>query len=164
MDENRQARAVGDILKAETKTLAVAESCTGGGVGQAITSIPGSSDYFVGGIIAYSNEVKVKQLGLLEKMLEKYGAVSEEAATAMAKGVKKKFGTDYGVSATGIAGPGGGTKEKPVGLIYISVSGPNGDSCRRLLLTGNRQENRETTVLETLRFLLEQLTLEVSRL
>ncbi len=157
MNANRLARALGGILKAEAKTLAVAESCTGGGVGQAITSIPGSSGYFVGGVIAYSNEVKIKQLGLRAGMLEKQGAVSEETAVAMARSVKKKFGVDYGVSATGIAGPGGGTKEKPVGLIYISVSGPNGDSCRRLLLTGNRQGNRETAVFETLRFLLEAL-------
>lgn len=157
MNTDGCARAVGEILRAKSAILAVAESCTGGGVGQAITSIPGSSDYFVGGVIAYSNEVKVKQLGLLAGLLEQHGAVSEETAIAMAKGVKKKFGADYGISATGIAGPGGGTKEKPVGLIYISISGPNMDSCQRLLLAGNRQANRKSAVFETLRFLLEQL-------
>lgn len=157
MNAGSGARAVGDILRARSETLAVAESCTGGGIGQAITSIPGSSDYFAGGIIAYSNRVKVEQLGLQADLLEKYGAVSKPAATEMAKGVKKKFGVDYGISATGIAGPGGGTKEKPVGLIYISVSGPSGDYCRKLILTGARQVNRKTAVFETLRFLLEKL-------
>ncbi len=157
MNAGSRARAVGDILRAKSETLAVAESCTGGGVGQAITSIPGSSAYFLGGVVAYSNEVKVNQLGLRASLLEKHGAVSEESATAMAKGVRKKFGADYGISATGIAGPGGGTKEKPVGLIYISVAGPNGDSCKRLLLKGDRQANRKTAVFETLNFLLERL-------
>lgn len=103
-------------------SISTAESCTGGLIGDRITNVPGASQALRGGIIAYSNEVKTDQLSVNEKTLEKFGAVSEQTAAEMAIGVKKLFSTDVGVSTTGIAGPSGGTKEKPVGLVYCGIS------------------------------------------
>jgi PncC family amidohydrolase len=114
------------ILRKKKKTLAVAESCTGGLVSSRITDIPGSSDYFLGGIVAYSNNVKISLLGVPGAVLKKHGAVSREAAIAMARGVKKALKTDVAAAVTGIAGPSGGSARKPVGLAYIAfVSGKN---------------------------------------
>lgn len=155
-DDQPIEEAAGNLLRAHGKKLAVAESCTGGGIGKAVTAVAGSSDYFLGGIIAYSDEVKQKQLGVPRSMLKKYGAVSENVAIAMARGVRKKFGVDYALSATGIAGPGGGTKEKPVGLVWIALSRPNGDSAKRLLLSHGRMANREWTIFEALHLLLKE--------
>ncbi len=112
----------------------------------------------MGGIIAYSDDIKIRHLGVRKSTIQKHGAVSKQTAVAMAKGARKKFGADYAVSATGIAGPGGGTKEKPVGLIYIAVSGPKGDACRRLDLATGRNANRQRTVSEALSLLYECLT------
>ena len=155
-DDETIEEVVGNYLRSKKMKLAVAESCTGGGIGKAVTSLAGSSDFFLGGVIAYSDEVKIKQLGLPRRLLIKHGAVSEEAAVAMARGVRKKFGAHYGLSATGIAGPGGGTKEKPVGLIWIALSGVKGDRAKRLMLPHNRNANREWTIFETLHLLLKE--------
>lgn len=125
-DEDTLASVVGQLLKAKGQTLAVAESCTGGGLGQMLTDIPGSSDYFMGGIISYANRVKIDLLGVDPDDLAAEGAVSETVAGQMAIGVKTKLGTDWGVSITGIAGPDGGTKSKPVGLVYIGIASPDG--------------------------------------
>jgi nicotinamide-nucleotide amidase len=125
-DEDTLASVVGQLLKAKGQTLAVAESCTGGGLGQMLTDIPGSSDYFMGGIISYANRVKVDLLGVDVQDLATEGAVSEVVAGQMAIGVKAKLGTDWGVSITGIAGPAGGTEGKPVGLVYIGIANPDG--------------------------------------
>jgi nicotinamide-nucleotide amidase len=125
-DEDTLASVVGQLLKAKGQTLAVAESCTGGGLGQMLTDIPGSSDYFIGGIISYANRVKVDLLGVDPQDLAVEGAVSELVARQMAIGVKAKLGTDWGVSITGIAGPDGGTESKPVGLVYIGIANPDG--------------------------------------
>jgi nicotinamide-nucleotide amidase len=125
-DEDTLASVVGKLLKAKGQTLAVAESCTGGGLGQMLTDTPGSSEYFMGGIISYANRVKIDLLGVNPEDLAAEGAVSEIVARQMAVGVKAKLGTDWGVSVTGIAGPGGGTKSKPVGLVYIGIAAPDG--------------------------------------
>ena len=122
--------------------LAVAESCTGGMLGERITSIPGSSDVFLGGVVAYHNDVKRAELGVRAEDIERYGAVSEQVALQMASGIREKMDADVGVSVTGIAGPGGGTPDKPVGLIWISVHGSEAKA-RRFHVGGDRTEIRQ---------------------
>lgn len=113
---------IGELLKAKKLSLSTAESCTGGGIAALITSVPGSSDYFNGGIVAYSNEVKMSLLHVSAETLENYGAVSCETVTEMAKGAMKTLKTDCAVATSGIAGPGGGTPEKPVGTVWIAAA------------------------------------------
>lgn len=155
-DDDTIEKVTGNLLLARGKKIAVAESCTGGWIGETITRLPGSSRYFLGGVIAYSDDVKVKQLGVPRSLLKKHGAVSEEAAVAMARSVRKKFGADYALSATGIAGPGGGTKEKPVGLTWVALAGPDGDRARQFIAPYHRDANREKTVFEALHLLLAE--------
>lgn len=131
--------AVGKLLKAKGATVAVAESCTGGALGSAFTDVPGSSDYFMGGIVTYSDKAKERLLGVSGKTLLMRGAVSEECAAGMAEGARRLFRTDYAVAVTGIAGPGGGTEEKPVGLVHFAVAGPGGKTRR---FTLNFRHNR----------------------
>lgn len=123
-DETTLEEAVLTLLREQGSTLAVSESCTGGLLGARLTSIAGSSDVFMGGAITYTNEMKVLLLGVESDTLERHGAVSPETAEEMARGAKERFGSDYAISITGIAGPGGGSDEKPVGLVYIGVAGP----------------------------------------
>jgi nicotinamide-nucleotide amidase len=125
-DDDTLASVVGDLLRTIKQTVSVAESCTGGLLGQMLTEISGSSDYFWGGVISYDNSAKVKLLGVNPEDLEKYGAVSASVAEQMAVGVKNRLGTTWGLSITGIAGPTGATETKPVGLVYIGLAGPNG--------------------------------------
>lgn len=125
-DDDTLASVVGQLLKARGQTLSVAESCTGGGLGQMLTETPGSSEYFMGGIISYANRVKIELLGVNPDDLAAEGAVSEIVARQMAAGVKAKLGTDWGASITGVAGPEGGTETKPVGLVYIGIASPDG--------------------------------------
>jgi nicotinamide-nucleotide amidase len=120
-------------------TVAVAESCTGGLLAQRLTEIPGSSKYFMEGVVAYSNEAKTRLVGVPPEMIEQYGAVSAQVAEAMAEGVKRRAGVDFGLSVTGIAGPGGGSEEKPVGLVFIALSDDAHTEHRRLMLPGDRQ-------------------------
>jgi nicotinamide-nucleotide amidase len=120
-------------------TLAVAESCTGGLIAQRLTDVPGSSKYFIEGVVAYSNEAKMRTLGVKRALLLKHGAVSAEVAEAMANGVRKRARTDFAVSVTGIAGPGGGTEEKPVGLVYIALADDVQTKSRKLQIPGDRQ-------------------------
>jgi nicotinamide-nucleotide amidase len=122
--------------------LAVAESCTGGLLGERITNIPGSSDVFLGGVIAYHNDVKRNALGVRQEDIERHGAVSEQVALQMASGIRERFAADVGVSVTGIAGPGGGTPEKPVGLVWIAVHGSDARA-RRFHVGGDRAEIRQ---------------------
>jgi nicotinamide-nucleotide amidase len=122
-------------LAAKGATLAVAESCTGGLLGALYTDVAGASSTFQGGIVAYANAVKVRELGVPEALLAEHGAVSQACAEAMARGVRDRFGTTYGLSITGIAGPGGGTPEKPVGTLHFAVAGPNGVVHKHLLWT-----------------------------
>jgi len=139
--------AIGEILKSRNQTLAVAESCTGGFLSHQITSIPGSSDYFKGGIIAYSNEIKVSQLGVLRDTIQKYGAVSEETVAEMANRVREKYNADIGIATSGIAGPGGGTPEKPVGTVWIAYADGEETHTRKLQLVQDRLVNiRYSTV------------------
>ncbi|AIE73251.1 MULTISPECIES: competence/damage-inducible protein A [unclassified Synechocystis] len=138
-DEDTIASVVGELLRQRRETVAVAESCTGGGLGALLTDQPGSSDYFWGGVIAYDNQVKIKLLGVDPEIIEYCGAVSEAAAEAMALGVKERLGTDWGIAITGIAGPGGGTAEKPVGTVYVGLADPHGQASHILLQFGDRR-------------------------
>jgi len=124
------------------RRLAVAESCTGGMLGQRLTAIAGSSDVFAGGVIAYDNEVKIELLGVDREQLQRHGAVSEEIVTAMAVAARRRFGVDVGIGITGIAGPGGGSPEKPVGTVWIAVATPDEIAARQLRLFGDRDEVR----------------------
>ena len=127
-----------DLCRSGGLTLATAESCTGGLVAARLTSVPGSSDVFRGSIVAYANDVKEGELGVPRDVLEHHGAVSAEAAEAMARGVRKRLGADVGVAVTGIAGPDGGTPEKPVGLVFLHAAGPDLEEARRIELPGDR--------------------------
>lgn len=130
---------MGELLRAKGHTLAVAESCTGGLLGMRITEVPGASAYFRGGVIAYSNAAKEGILGVPKEVLEKLGAVSPECAQAMAEGARKLLGADLALATTGIAGPTGGTPQKPVGLVYIALAHPGGTRVERLEFRGSRQ-------------------------
>lgn len=148
------SKVLGDILIEKKVTLAVAESCTGGLVCNAITDVPGSSEYFLGGEIAYANQVKIDHLGVPEEDLEMYGAVSMQVALQMAKGIAEKLGADIGVSTTGIAGPGGGTEDKPVGTVWMGFCIGSQHFALEARFSNNRMINKERTVmvvLETLR-------------
>jgi nicotinamide-nucleotide amidase len=127
-DNESLGSAVGELLTQRQATLAVAESCTGGGLGSMLTASAGSSTYFHGGVIAYANTVKTGILGVSAADLDQHGAVSAIVAAQMAEGVRDRLGTTWGLSITGVAGPGGGTAEKPVGCVYIGLAGPNGVS------------------------------------
>jgi nicotinamide-nucleotide amidase len=138
-DERSVAEIVLDLCRERRLTLAAAESCTGGLVSARLTSVPGSSAAFVGGVVAYSNDVKRAELGVPETLLEEHGAVSAEAARAMAHGVRKRLAAEVGVAVTGVAGPDGGTPEKPVGLVFVHAVGPDGEKARRTELPGDRE-------------------------
>jgi len=153
-DERPLSEIVLDLLRARGWKGATAESCTGGMVAAALTDIPGCSDAFAGGVVAYSNELKHDLLGVPEDVLERHGAVSAESAAAMAAGARARLGADAAVSVTGIAGPGGGTEEKPVGLVYLHVSSPAGEDMRRMDIPGSRDAVRgraATAALQLLR-------------
>jgi PncC family amidohydrolase len=139
-------------------TIATAESCTGGLVSHRITTIPGSSAYFLGGIVAYSNEVKHSLLAVPQDVLERFGAVSAECALAMARGVRERIGADIGISTTGIAGPGGATPTKPVGLVYIACSAPWGDYYEEHRFTGNRIETIRASAEAALACVIDQIS------
>lgn len=162
-DERPVAELVLDLCRRAGLTLAAAESCTGGLVGARLTDVAGSSDVFLGGIVAYSDEVKRRQLGVGEELLREHGAVSGEVAAAMAKGAQAALGADAAVAVTGVAGPAGGTPEKPVGLVYVHARSPDGDSATRLQLPGDREavRARATAVaFHTLRRLLTRSATE----
>jgi len=158
-DSRRVEEIVLDLARAQNVMIAAAESCTGGLVGARLTSVPGSSDVFVGAVVAYDDRVKAEMLGVPNEVLERHGAVSAEAAAAMARGARTALDADVAVSVTGVAGPGGGTPEKPVGLVYLSVSGPKGDHAIELRLPGDRDAVRRraaASALHLLRRLLAQ--------
>jgi len=153
-DEDTLEKVVVELLRSRRQTVSAAESCTGGLVAQRITDIAGSSEVFIGGVVAYSNAVKTALVGVPEEMLARVGAVSPEVAQALAEGAKARFGTDYGIGVTGIAGPGGGTAEKPVGLVYLAVAHPDGCEVEKVNYIGSRQIVRHRssqTVLNMLR-------------
>ncbi|MDX6427466.1 MAG: nicotinamide-nucleotide amidase [Gaiellaceae bacterium] len=137
-EETGTAELVLALLRERGLTLATAESCTGGLVSVRLTDVPGSSDVFVGGIVAYSNDMKAAQLGVPEDVLREHGAVSAETAAAMARGARERLGAEIAVSVTGVAGPDGGTEEKPVGLVFLHASGPMGEQQLRFDFPGDR--------------------------
>jgi competence/damage-inducible protein CinA-like protein len=157
-DDRPVEELVLDLARERGLALAAAESCTGGLVAAELTSVPGSSDVFRGGVVAYDNEVKRGQLGVSEETLAEHGAVSAETAAAMALGARKSFGADVAVSVTGIAGPGGGTSEKPVGLVFLHASGGGADLSRELNLPGDREAVRRRATAAALHLLRELLT------
>jgi nicotinamide-nucleotide amidase len=138
-DERAIAEIVLDGCRAQGLTLATAESCTGGLVSARLTAVPGSSSVFKGGVVSYANEVKEAALGVPAELLERHGAVSAEVAKAMAEGARAHLGADVGVAVTGVAGPDGGTPEKPVGLVFVHAVGPDGEEARRSELPGDRE-------------------------
>ncbi len=133
---------VGRLLKERGLTVATAESCTGGMVASTLVNVPGSSEYFKGSVVAYSNEVKERVLGVSSETLKRFGAVSAQTAEEMAEGVKRLLGTDIGISTTGIAGPSGGTEEKPVGLTYFAIATPEGTKVYKNIFPFGRNQNR----------------------
>lgn len=149
---------IGEKLRRAGLTLATAESCTGGLVGHRLTNIAGSSDYFYGGVISYDNTIKQNVLGVPARVLETVGAVSPECALAMAQGARKLLATNLAVSITGIAGPGGGTAEKPVGLVYIALVDDRGfERGERYVWAGDRVENKELSAEAALKLVNEYL-------
>jgi nicotinamide-nucleotide amidase len=155
-DETDIAAVVLDLCRARGLTIAVAESCTGGMLGERLTSVPGSSDVFLGGVIAYHNDIKRDALGVRQADLDAFGAVSEPVALQMAAGVRERMGADIGISVTGVAGPGGGTAEKPVGLVWIAAHVSDGKA-RRLHAGGDRAEIRQRAVQAALEMLRRTL-------
>ncbi len=149
------SRRVGDHLRSQHWTIATAESCTGGLLGHLITEAAGSSTYYLGGIVAYSNAVKQVYLGVSEAILQSEGAVSKATARAMAEGVRQRIGSDIGVAITGIAGPGGSTMTKPVGLVYVAVATPERTSCQRYVFEGDRSAIKQQSGVAALQMVLE---------
>ncbi len=157
-DERSIAEIVLDICRARGLTLGTAESCTGGLVAARLTGVSGSSDVFRGGVVAYSNAVKVAELDVSPELLERHGAVSAEVARALTLGVRERLGVDVGVAVTGIAGPNGGTSEKPVGLVYLHASSADFEAAREFELPGDREMVRGRAAagaLHLVRHLLE---------
>lgn len=160
------SRRVGALLRKKGLTLALAESCTGGLVSDSITDTPGSSDYFLGGIVAYSNAAKEQLLGVRAETLAAYGAVSAACAAEMAQGARRAFGAHLAVSITGIAGPGGGTPAKPVGLAFLHLSAPDAEVGRQLQGGNDRRSNKVASAgaaLQLLIWYLEQQDLKNDR-
>ena len=153
VDDETLEGNIGEWLKKEEQTLAVAESCTGGLIGHRLTNISGSSDYFLEGAVTYSNEAKQSRLGVDPALIEAHGAVSKEVATAMAEGIREKSGSDFGLAVTGIAGPTGGSPDKPVGLTYIAVTGSKGTRCEQFRFHQDRVRNKERAAQAALNLL-----------
>jgi PncC family amidohydrolase len=148
---------IGKYLRSSGQKLATAESCTGGLIGDRITNIPGSSDYYLGGVVAYAYEAKVALLGVSWDTLHTYGAVSRETVLEMSRGARKALSADISISVSGIAGPGGGLPGKPVGTTWIGLSAEDGDWARVFCFPGDREQNKRLSADETLKFVLEYL-------
>ena len=149
---------VSDELKKRHETIATAESCTGGLLAHMLTNVSGSSEYFDCGVISYSNTAKKHLLGIPGELLKNYGAVSKEVAAAMAKTIQEQAQVNYGLATTGIAGPTGGTKDKPIGLVYIAISTKTTVVVKQFLFSGDRLANKESTCMAALELLLEILS------
>lgn len=148
---------LGTLLRSRGLTLAIAESCTGGLVSDRVTDIPGSSDYFLAGLITYSDHSKRRFLNVRETSLMEYGAVSDQVAQEMAQGVRRTVGSDIGISTTGIAGPGGGTEEKPVGLVYLAVSDTNQTRSYKENFSGTRSVVKKAAAERAIEMTIEFL-------
>jgi nicotinamide-nucleotide amidase len=156
--DNKIEAVVVRLLARRGKTLALAESCTGGFIANRITNVPGASKIFPGGIVAYSNEAKGKFLGVRAKTLARHGAVSEAVAREMAGGARKKFGADFAIAVTGIAGPGGGTKSKPVGTVFIALAGGGETVVERKVNPFGREKFKRATANHALKMLQLRLS------
>ncbi|HEX6904337.1 MAG TPA: competence/damage-inducible protein A [Thermoanaerobaculia bacterium] len=158
-EEDTLESVVGDLLRAAGATLTAAESCTGGLLSQRITAVPGSSDYFLGGAVTYSNELKTQLVGVPAEMIAEHGAVSEPVARAMAEGARRAFASDYGVGITGVAGPGGGSEAKPVGTVHVAVAGPRDGHVehRKFRFPGDRDRIRRFSAQAALEMLRRRL-------
>lgn len=153
----RPEESLGRLLKERDWTIGVAESCTGGLLSVRLTDVPGSSAYFRGAVVAYHNDLKEGMLGVPSRLIRQAGAVSEEVAREMAQGARRLLNVDVGVAVTGIAGPGGGTREKPVGLVFVAVATPSALVSRSFRFAGGRTANREDSVDRALELLLAVL-------
>ena len=151
------AQRVGEALKAAGLTLSTAESCTGGLIGHVLTEVPGSSDYYLGGLISYSDVLKQRGLGVDARVLELHGAVSAQTAVGMAEGALARYGTDLAVAVTGIAGPSGGSAAKPVGLTYVAVADKAGHEVQRHQWSGDRHANKVASASAALTLLMERV-------
>lgn len=148
---------IGNILRQRHATLGTAESCTGGLISHRITDVPGSSEYFAGGIVAYSYEAKVALLNVSWDTLNTKGAVSKETVLEMARGARQALGVDIAVSVSGIAGPGGGTPEKPIGSTWIGLTAPDGEWARHFVWQGDREQNKQYSCDAAFQFILDYL-------
>jgi len=155
---NSLEKTIGDLLRERGWTVSIAESCTGGLVCDRITDVSGSSDYFMGGMVTYSNESKAKHLGIQLQYIKKHGAVSPEVARKMAQGVRKAFGTTFGSSTTGVAGPTGGTKRSPIGRVFIGFVDEKRTWVQKLDLKGSRREIKEESARLSLKYLYDFIT------
>ncbi|HUW18555.1 MAG TPA: competence/damage-inducible protein A [Sedimentisphaerales bacterium] len=155
--EQTLAEVVGGQLARQKKTIAVAESCTGGLLAKLLTDIPGASRYFTVGWVTYSNDAKTSELGVAAGLIEEYGAVSEQVVLAMAEGARKRAQTDFAIAITGIAGPGGASKQKPAGLVYISIDSFKGHKSTRLVISGDRESIRCRAALTALNLLRREM-------
>ncbi|MBF0331465.1 MAG: nicotinamide-nucleotide amidohydrolase family protein [Candidatus Omnitrophica bacterium] len=153
------ARPLARHLTSTRKTLSSAESCTGGLIGHTLTNIPGSSDWYKGGVIAYANDIKIRLLGVPSAMIEQYGAVSAPVAQAMAEGARHRLKSDLAIATTGIAGPAGGTVKKPVGLVFIAMATPKKTLVKKFIFKGSRLNIKK----QTLNRALDLLTIEAIR-
>ena len=149
---------VGEALRQRRWTISTVESCTAGGLAYRITKVPGASAYYLGGIVAYDNRVKTEWVGVPERIFTEHGAVSAEAAAAMSENGRSRFGTDLCVSITGIAGPTGGTPEKPVGTVFISASSRTETRTERFLFAGNREQVRQEAIAAALDIALDAVS------
>ena len=149
------------MLAGAGKTLSAAESCTGGTISALLTSVSGSSAYYLGSVTSYANEIKMNVLGVPEEIISQHGAVSSECVAAMAEGVRRLTGSDYSVATSGIAGPGGGSEEKPVGLVWIGVSSDKGTETFKMLFRNDRKRNIERFASSALNKLREKLVNEL---
>ncbi len=157
-------KSIGVLLKEKGETLCTAESCTGGMIAHQITTVPGSSEYFIGSVVAYSNRIKEKELGVNSATLEKEGAVSRQVVEQMAQGVRERFGAGYSIATSGIAGPAGGTTEKPVGTVWIAVAGKNGTYSRKYIFGNDRMRNIRRSTLAALNLLRQYVKGELEHL
>lgn len=161
-EDDTLENCIGKLLKNHGKTLSTAESCTGGLIASMITSVPGASEYFLGSVVSYANSVKHAVLGVSEDILKNYGAVSSECVGAMAEGVRKLTGTDFAIATSGIAGPGGGSDEKPVGLVWIGVSSEAGTETFRLVFNSDRKRNIERFASSALYKIFKKIETELN--